>query len=159
MTRILYLRDRLLASLRYSDDEIVFGLMSRAKALETLKEMTGQDFGYDIKAWSMWLHHNPTPGLEQSSVYEEDKYKSEKPNIFIRILRVVKKKLGFHVPESTSQTLSREEMLEELDRISKARIYYEKRRKVFSEKDSVVPEKYTREYRLKRHRDQTNSES
>jgi len=32
--------------------------LPREKAYEMLKKDTGQDFGYDVKAWKKWLEEN-----------------------------------------------------------------------------------------------------
>jgi hypothetical protein len=34
------------------------GHMTKEQAYEALKQYTGQDFGYDIKAWRKWLREN-----------------------------------------------------------------------------------------------------
>jgi hypothetical protein len=33
--------------------------LTKEKALIVLKQTTGQDFGYDVKAWSSWFKDHP----------------------------------------------------------------------------------------------------
>jgi hypothetical protein len=33
--------------------------LSPAEALDMLKRVSGQDYGYDLKAWKQWLKENP----------------------------------------------------------------------------------------------------
>lgn len=44
----------LIQSLRSGD----VGYMSREDAYARLKKETGQDFGFDVKAWRKWLREN-----------------------------------------------------------------------------------------------------
>ena len=34
------------------------GYMPREKAYESLKKLTGQDFGYDVEKWVEWINRN-----------------------------------------------------------------------------------------------------
>jgi hypothetical protein len=35
-----------------------WGYMTKEAAREQLKKLTGQDFGYDLKAWKTWLREH-----------------------------------------------------------------------------------------------------
>lgn len=37
----------------------LFGYYDREVAYEVLKRETGQDFGYDVRAWRKWLKEHP----------------------------------------------------------------------------------------------------
>lgn len=50
--------DLLLANLRQQLRTTQIGYMTREEAYLTLKEYTGQDFNYDVKAWAKWLKNN-----------------------------------------------------------------------------------------------------
>ena len=55
MTR-LTLEQLLLVNLaEQMPSRFTLGYMTKEDAYERLKEMTGQDFGYDLDAWKAWL--------------------------------------------------------------------------------------------------------
>jgi hypothetical protein len=38
--------------------------LTKEQALKVLQRMTGQDFGYDVKAWRKWFDENPDTELK-----------------------------------------------------------------------------------------------
>lgn len=58
MSRQTYLQS-LLSFLNGSEPEDVRGFMHREEAYNTLKALTGQDFGYDVKQWRNWFKNHP----------------------------------------------------------------------------------------------------
>jgi hypothetical protein len=54
MTRLTF--DQLLiANLGDELPRLTRGYIPKERAYEILKESTGQDFGYDVKAWKKWI--------------------------------------------------------------------------------------------------------
>lgn len=47
-----------LRNLEQTLPEDLMGFMPREQAYEWLKELTGQDFGYDVAAWKQWFKEN-----------------------------------------------------------------------------------------------------
>ena len=59
MTRLTYIQ-LLVVNLKQGLPPGAVGYCTKEEAYEGLKKRTGQDFGYDIRAWRRWLSKNMT---------------------------------------------------------------------------------------------------
>jgi hypothetical protein len=48
--------------------EIVFGYFEKKTALEILKNMTGEDFGYNVEVWRKWIQENRPGALPEENI-------------------------------------------------------------------------------------------